>query len=151
MQLVSRSYSALSVEELYQILKLRVDVFVVEQKCAYPELDNYDQAAQHILAINEEGLAGYARVLPPDTVYKEASIGRVCIKKEERNKQFGRKLFDFSLQTAKDLFLQEPIKIQAQTYLEDFYASYGFKTITEPYLDFGIAHVDMILEIHENE
>lgn len=146
MQLISRPYSALSIDELYQLLKLRTDVFVVEQHCAYPELDDYDQDAQHILGLDESGLVAYARVLPPESVYTQASIGRVCVAQEARGKGLGKDLFAFAMEAAKKLYLEQSLKIQAQTYLEEFYQDFGFTTITEPYLDVGIAHVDMLWE-----
>jgi ElaA protein len=146
MQLISRPYSALSLDELYQLLKLRTDVFVVEQHCAYPELDDYDQVAQHILGVDDMGLVAYARVLPPESVYTQPSIGRVCVAKTARAKGYGHDLFKYALEVAGKMHLGQTVKIQAQTYLEEFYQRFGFTTITEPYLDSGIAHVDMLWE-----
>lgn len=127
-------------------MKLRVDIFVVEQNCAYEELDNFDQEAIHILGYSQNELTAYTRVLARDTVYSQCSIGRVAVKKEARNAGFGRIVFEAAVLEAKKLFLDQEIKIQAQIYLEEFYASFGFKTISEPYPDWGIWHVDMILE-----
>ncbi len=145
MVVFSKTFNALNTVELYQILKLRTDVFVVEQHCAYPELDDYDMEAQHIFGVSEEGnLVGYARLLAQDTVYTQCSIGRVCVHKNHRGQKIGQQIFEKAVAEADRLYPSEPLKIQAQTYLEDWYQSFGFKTVTEPYLDFGIAHVDMV-------
>lgn len=146
MRTIVKVFSELSTQELYELMALRESVFVVEQECAYQELDNFDQEATHILGYSQNVLVAYARVLPPSTVYTECSIGRVLIKKEARNAGLGRKIFDTALTEAQKLYSDQIIKIQAQVYLEEFYASFGFKTISEPYPDWGIWHVDMILE-----
>lgn len=146
MRLETKSYKDLSTDQLYELMKLRVDIFVVEQECAYEELDSFDQVATHILGYSQNKLIAYARVLPPDTVYSQSSIGRVAVKKEARNTGFGRILFKAALEEAQRLYPNQEIKIQAQIYLEEFYASFGFKTISEPYPDWGIWHVDMIIE-----
>lgn len=146
MRIEIKSLDQLSSVELYNLIKLRVDIFVVEQECAYEELDNFDQVATHILGYSQNELVAYARVLPPDTVYIQCSIGRVAVKKEARNTGFGRILFKAALEEAQKLYPGEEIKIQAQIYLEEFYESFGFKTISEPYPDWGIWHVDMIIE-----
>lgn len=146
MEIQVKSFEQLSPQELYSLMKLRVDIFVVEQECAYEELDNFDQVATHILGYSQNELVAYARVLPPDTVYTQCSIGRVAVKKEARNTGFGRMLFQSALEEAQRLHKGEEIKIQAQIYLEEFYSSFGFQTISEPYTDWGIWHVDMILK-----
>lgn len=146
MEIHTKKFDQLSAEQLYELMALRESVFVVEQECAYQELDNFDQEATHILGYNQNVLVAYARVLSPSTVYTESSIGRVLVKKEARNAGLGRKIFDAALTEAQKLYSDQIIKIQAQVYLEEFYASFGFKTISEPYPDWGIWHVDMILE-----
>lgn len=146
MEIHTKKFDQLSAEQLYELMALRESVFVVEQECAYQELDNFDQEATHILGYSQNVLVAYARVLPPSTVYTECSIGRVLVQKEARNAGLGRKIFDVALTKAQKLYSDQIIKIQAQVYLEEFYASFGFKTISEPYPDWGIWHVDMILE-----
>lgn len=145
MNISAQKFEDLNVNELYKLLKLRTDVFVVEQDCAYHELDGFDKRAMHVLGYENDELVAYARVLPPGTVYDLASIGRVVVKKEARQAGFGRLLFKAALEEAQSLYPNKEIKIQAQTYLEDFYKSFGFKTISEPYPDVGIWHVDMVL------
>ncbi len=146
MKIESKNFEQLDKNELYDVLAFREKIFVVEQECAYQELDHFDQQSTHILGYSQNELVAYARVLPPDTVYTQSSIGRVAVKKEARNTGFGRLLFKAALEEAQRLYSDQNIKIQAQIYLEEFYASFGFKTISEPYPDWGIWHVDMILE-----
>ncbi len=144
MQIISRSFSALNLNELYALLKLRQDVFVVEQQCAYPELDGFDHMAHHVMGIGEDGLLAYARILPPESVYTEPSIGRVCVAKPLRGYGYAREIFRFALENSEKLYPDQNIKIQAQSYLEEFYERFAFTTVSEPYLDVGIWHVDMI-------
>ena len=143
-KITRKTFTELSKHELYDILALRTNVFVVEQECAYPELDFYDQGSHHIMIHRDECLVAYARILPPDSVYKEPSIGRIVVKSEFRNKGLARLLFENSLNLIRELFPHHPVKLQAQTYLEKFYGDYGFERVSEPYPDFGIMHVDMI-------
>ncbi len=146
MKLETQSFSDLSATALYEILKLRTDIFVVEQDCAYAECDDFDQEALHVLGTLNGKLVAYARILPAGTVYDLPSIGRVAVVKDERGNNLGNKLFDYTLQKAKEQHKGQTIKVQAQTYLEEFYKSFGFKTISEPYPDFGVWHVDMVTD-----
>lgn len=140
----SRCFDELSLEELYDLMALRTDIFVVEQECAYPELDYQDQQARHIMLYSQKQLVAYARALPPGSVYEEPSIGRVAVRFNYRGRGLARKVFEMALSELEASYPKHRIKLQAQTYLEEFYAEYGFKTITEAYPDFGIMHVDMI-------
>lgn len=142
----SRNFNELDRKELYDLLALRTDIFVVEQNCPYPELDYHDQQAQHILLYSGRTLAAYARALPPGSVYKEPSIGRVAVKVNFRGKGLARKVFEMALSELENSHPKNRIKLQAQRYLEGFYSEYGFKPVTEPYADYGIMHVDMIRE-----
>lgn len=138
------NWSELSVDALYQAYKLRTDVFVVEQGCAYPEVDEHDPHCQHLFFWEDQSLVAYARICPPGTVYPQASLGRIVVLAGHRQRGIGRALVARGLeQLAKD-FPDHPIKLQAQQYLEPFYASFGFKTITKPYPDVGVMHVDMV-------
>lgn len=139
-----REFKQLNANELYDILSLRTRIFVVEQKCAYQEVDYHDQHAVHVTGYKNHKLVAYARVVAPYKLYDEPSIGRVCVHPDYRGKQYGRKVFEVALNEARTLYPSQTLKIQAQVYLEDFYVSMGFKTITKPYLDFGIWHVDMV-------
>ncbi len=132
-------------EELFDIYKLRVDVFVVEQNCAYPEIDLKDKLVGHLFAYADGQLAAYSRLCPPNTVYPEASLGRVICHSSFRGQGLGRDLVKRAVERLQEDYPQQKIKAQAQHYLEDFYKSFGFKTISEPYLEDGIPHVDMVL------
>ncbi|MFC4652475.1 GNAT family N-acetyltransferase [Lactococcus nasutitermitis] len=139
-----KAFDTLSVQELYAILKVRVDVFVVEQNCPYPELDDKDKLAQHLFLTNEKGeVIAYCRLLPQNVSFKEVSIGRVLVNPNFRKQDFGREL----LQKALDVLNEQKeraIKIEAQYYLRNFYASFGFEECSEPFLEDGIKHVEML-------
>ncbi len=139
-----KSFAELNTNELYDLLALRTDIFVVEQNCVYPELDYHDQASVHLMLYNQRELRAYARLVPPGGVYELASIGRIAVRANFRRHGFGRKIFEASLKHMSRLYPGSAIKLQAQTYLEAFYGAYGFETISKPYPDFGVMHVDMI-------
>lgn len=141
-----KRFSELLPEELYAIMKLRQDIFVVEQDCVYLDNDDKDQIAYHLMGFDEEGLCTYTRLLPPDTSYEKASsIGRVVNHKRTRMKGEGRKLMQLSIVRIKNLYPDFPIKISAQTYLQKFYESLGFVKNGEEYLEDGIPHIPMIM------
>lgn len=146
MDLICKTFEELHLLELYDLMKLRTDIFVVEQECAYPELDDFDKVAFHIIGTVENEIVAYSRILPADTLYEQVSIGRVAIKEDQRKKQLGKILFGFTLEKTQEKYPGKTLKIQAQTYLEKFYSSFGFKTISKPYPDFEVWHVDMLLE-----
>jgi ElaA protein len=142
------AFDELATRELYEILRLRQEIFMVEQACAFLDNDRFDYAALHLQLFSNNELIGYARILPPNSIYKEASIGRVSVALHLRGKSLGRLVFDLSLKACFDAYPQEKIKIQAQSYLLEFYSSFGFTPITEGYYDTGILHHDMILLPH---
>lgn len=139
-----KSWEELSAEDLYQAYKLRTDVFVVEQGCAYPEVDEHDPFCEHLFAWDGNRLAAYSRICPPGTVYEYPSLGRIVVEESFRNQGLGRALINRGLKRLESLYPGQTIKIQAQEYLEKFYQSFGFKTITESYPDVGVMHVDMV-------
>lgn len=140
-----KSFEALSNHQLYQILKLRQEVFVVEQECAYLDLDNIDQDALHCLAFLNSELIAYARIIPPGKLYpKASSIGRVIAVKSFREQGLGRKLMQLSIDCCFKRFAGYPIKITAQCYLEQFYKSLHFSPVGAQYLLDGIPHIEMI-------
>ena len=141
-------FSELSTQQLYQLLRLRVDVFVVEQTCPYPELDGKDTIAgvEHLLGYANEELVACARLLPPGTSYDNTSIGRVATKQSARGDGLGHQLIKEALTRCESLWPNKTIDIGAQQHLENFYASHGFETISEMYLEDDIPHVDMRLE-----
>ncbi|UTR08930.1 GNAT family N-acetyltransferase [Evansella sp. LMS18] len=139
-----KKFEEFTADELYRVLKQRVDVFVVEQDCPYPELDDHDRNAYHLFKVVNGEIAAYSRLLPRGTVYEEASIGRVLVNKEFRKQGLGRELLERSMDFLQNELEENKIKLQAQEYLRDFYASFGFKPVSEVYLEDGIPHVDMI-------
>ena len=141
-------FSQLSTQQLYQLLRLRVDVFVVEQTCPYPELDGKDTLAgvHHLLGYANEELVACARLLPPGASYDNTSIGRVATKQSARGNGLGQQLITEALMRCETLWPKTTIDIGAQQHLEHFYANHGFKTISEMYLEDDIPHVDMRLE-----
>ncbi|WP_144513610.1 GNAT family N-acetyltransferase [Bacillus sp. FJAT-22090] len=138
-------YKELDTNLLYKILKLRVDVFVVEQNCAYPELDGYDQNSFHCLYLEEGEVLAYCRILPPGEKYDICSIGRVIVNERARGKGFARQLMVRAIESAKKEWNVTSIKICAQSHLQEFYRSLGFETVSEEFDEDGIPHVYMIL------
>ncbi|PRO66149.1 GNAT family N-acetyltransferase [Alkalicoccus urumqiensis] len=138
-----KTYEELTKEELYALLELRVAVFIVEQQCAYPEVDGVDRHSWHLFAETDGAYAAYARLIPAGVVYPEASIGRVLTAQMFRGQGLGRELMRRALEELEKTG-ETDIKIQAQEYAEKFYAQDGFLPISDPYLDDGILHVDMI-------
>ena len=145
MELVIKKFKELTLDELYDILQIRVDVFVVEQECPYPECDGFDKTAVHLFYKKNNKIVAYTRILPPDSRYKDPSIGRVIVNSGERGTGLGNKVMNESIRYIKDNYPGEKIKIQAQSYLEKFYSSIGFKKISDEYLEDNIPHIDMIL------
>jgi ElaA protein len=140
-----KQFSQLSPDELYQLLRLRSEVFVVEQKCIFLDMDNKDQDCWHLLGWKSHLLAASTRLVPPGIAYDEMSIGRVVSSPQARGKGIGRQLMIESIQHCYRLFGENPIRIGAQLYLEKFYKSLGFSTDGNIYLEDGIEHVEMLL------
>lgn len=141
-----KSFDQLSLEELYQILRLRQEVFVVEQNCPYLDNDNKDQAGLHLLIWKNKDLAAYARLLPKGVAYSDyASIGRVVSSPKYRKMGFGRQLMINAIKEVRQRWSNDQIKISAQVYLIDFYRSYGFHEVGEVYLEDDIEHIFMIM------
>ena len=144
---VLKSFSDLTPSELYAILQLRNDVFVVEQQCVYQDADGKDPDAYHLMGWYKKTLAVYTRLLPPGLSYADhSSIGRVVSSKTIRGKGLGKELMERSIDELIQLFPQVPIKIGAQRYLTTFYESLGFKQVSAVYLEDGIEHIDMLLD-----
>lgn len=145
METVIKHFTELTAEELFEIYKLRVSVFVVEQKCPYAETDDYDKQAYHVWFSENGEIAAYARVLPPHTVFEDASIGRVIAVK--RRCGLGTKIVETAVNTAKDKFGVRKITIEAQTYAAGLYEKAGFRRVSDEFLEDGIPHVKMTLEL----
>ena len=143
------AFAELSRERLYELLKLRVDVFVVEQACAYPELDGKDTLAEtrHLLGLDEQGeIAAYARILAPGVSYPQASIGRVIVAPSARGAGVAKPLMLEAIAIASQAWPAQGIQIGAQEYLKGFYQGVGFRPVSEVYLEDGIPHLDMLLD-----
>lgn len=130
--------------ELYAILQLRNEVFVVEQNCVFQDADDKDQLAFHCLGWHQKKLVAYTRILPAGAVYSEVSIGRVVTSPSIRNTGIGKQLMQLSIEHVYQLFGKVSIKIGAQLYLKKFYESFGFIQVSEIYLEDGIEHIYMI-------
>ena len=140
-----KSFDELSVKEFHDIISLRISVFVVEQKCAFQELDGFDLASLHVFGTNEKNeIISVARLIPENVIYKEASIGRVSTRLDYRRVGLGRPLMDFSMKKLYESFGNVPIKIMAQKYLEKFYMEYGFAPVGDDFIEDDIVHVYMI-------
>ncbi|MBK8626688.1 MAG: GNAT family N-acetyltransferase [Saprospiraceae bacterium] len=142
-----KPFAQLSIDELYAILRLRQEVFIVEQSCPYLDADGKDIKGYHLMGVDEnKGLHGYTRLLPEGVYYSGyTSIGRVINSTTVRGKGYGKELMQLSIMKIKELYPDYPIKIGAQAYLKKFYESFGFVDIGIPYLEDGIPHIIMIL------
>jgi len=138
------AFPELTGQELYALLKLRVDVFVVEQQCPYPELDGQDEEALHVLGTSTEQLVAYARILPPHGD-GPLHIGRVVVHPEHRGTGLGMEVMRVSLRMVRERYGAVPVALSAQSHLQRFYESLGFVRTSEEYVWDGIPHVDMLL------
>lgn len=139
-----KPFKELSAEELYQILRLRSEVFVVEQNCVYQDIDGKDQKAFHIIGEFEDKIVAYARIFKAGAYFDNASIGRVIVDANYRDRKWGHDLIKASILGIKDHFGESQITISAQLYLQKFYESHGFFVVGETYLEDGIPHVEML-------
>jgi len=140
----TKKFNELSTAELYQLLKIRAEVFVVEQNCAYLDVDNYDLGALHILGTSKNEIVAYARLLPQGYYHKEAAIGRVVTSASARNLGYGKLLMEYAIKETLLQFNTNQIVISAQLYLEKFYTNLGFKKEGDAYLEDDIPHIKMM-------
>jgi len=143
---IYKPFNELTTLELYAILQLRNEVFVVEQNCVYPDIDYKDLKSFHLMAFEGDVLVAYSRILPSGVSFEEASIGRVITKSSHRGKGIGITLLEKSIEACSATFGSLSIKIGAQLYLKKFYESFGFAQTSDVYLEDGIEHIDMLLE-----
>ncbi|HLV51542.1 MAG TPA: GNAT family N-acetyltransferase [Flavobacterium sp.] len=144
MEIEIKTFEELSKNQLYDILQLRSEVFVVEQDCVYQDVDGKDERALHILGFEEGKLVAYARCFQPGDYFDEASIGRVLVRENYRKLGYGHKITEAAIEAIKTKYKADKIKISAQTYLVIFYESHGFKTFGDRYLEDGIPHIAML-------
>ena len=139
-----KKFEELTSFELYCILQLRNEVFVVEQNCVFQDADNKDQPAYHLAGWLSEKLIAYSRIIPAGIAYEFTSIGRVVTSPSERRNGLGKLLMQQSIAAITNLFGSVPIKLGAQLYLKKFYESFGFVQSSDVYLEDGIEHIEMI-------
>ena len=142
MRLEVKPWNELSRKEINDMFSLRSEVFIVEQECAYQDVDGKDIQADHVMLYVDNELVGYTRVFPENTYFKEASFGRAVVKKSYRGKGIGDELVKISIEQLEE----KTIKISAQSYLKSFYSSHGFKAEGKEYLEDGIPHTAMFLK-----
>ncbi len=142
-----KNFNELTLDEFHNIVQLRINVFVVEQDCPYPELDNKDRAAIHLFANTKDSsdeIIAYTRIFKPGDYYEEASFGRVVVHPDYRKQQLGYELIEKTIEAIETQFNISKIKIGAQTYLKKFYESFGFKQAGDAYIEDGIPHIYMV-------
>ena len=139
-----KEYDQLTKDELYEILRLRTEVFVVEQNCVYQDIDNKDQKAIHILGVKKGNIVAYARIFKPKDYFEYASIGRIVIHPKERDNKYGYELVETAIMAINIHFKTYTIAISAQEHLEKFYNNLGFEKEGKTYLEDGIPHIYMI-------
>ncbi len=143
-----QGFAQLSGADLYAVLAARAQVFVLEQKCLYLDIDGLDPVAQHLLGWGmvdgRRCLAAYLRCLPPGAKFTEITLGRVLTTSANRGVGVGRELMDNGIAYAQQQHPGHKIRISAQAYLERFYAGFGFEAVSAPYDDDGILHIDML-------
>ena len=138
-----KHYNDLKKDTLYNILKERVEVFVVEQECPYPEIDGKDKKSYHLWAEDNNEIIAYTRIIPKGVAYEESSLGRVLVKMNQRGRGLGRKLMNKSIDFITKELDENEIRISAQERLCDFYVSLGFEKVSEMYLEDEIPHIEM--------
>jgi ElaA protein len=139
-----RQFRELTVTELYAVLRLRSEVFVVEQQCIYPDVDGKDEESRHLLASRAGTLLGYLRLQPANRTCEFVKIGRVVVDPNARGQRIGRRLIAEAIEEARRLFGPAPVKVAAQSHLEGYYQQFGFLRASADYTDYGIVHCDMV-------
>lgn len=142
MEVSIKHFSELSRDELFDIYKLRVSVFVVEQQCPYQEVDDGDRSAYHVFMKDEEGIQAYLRILPAGVSFDQVSLGRVIAVKRRRG--LGTRIVLEGIKAARELLDAREIKIEAQVYAKELYEKIGFVQTSEEFLEDGIPHVEMV-------
>jgi len=139
-----KNFKELTTIELYNLLQLRSQVFVVEQDCVYQDIDFKDQKALHILGFKNDKIIAYTRIFKPGDYFEKASIGRVVVAENERKFGYGHLIMEYSIKAIYSFFNEKIIKISAQKYLKEFYESHNFVQIGEEYLEDNIPHIAML-------
>jgi ElaA protein len=137
------AFNELYIDQFYEIISLRNEIFVVEQACIYQDADGKDKQALHVTGVIDNQIVAVARILPPGISYNEVSIGRVAVSKKYRNKGLGKILMKYCITKCVELFPQKNITISAQEYLQEFYEKLGFVKMSATYHEDGIPHIKM--------
>ena len=143
----NKEFKDLSLEELYSTLKIRQEVFVVEQKCNYLDCDNLDLNAIHVLIKENLKLIAYLRIIKPNIISKNAVLGRILVCRNKRKKSIGKKIISYAIKLIKNKYPNISIEMSAQSYLIDFYYQFGFNVYGKEYLEDDIPHIKMIKKI----
>lgn len=139
-----KAFEELNTKELYSILRLRSEIFVVEQNCVYQDLDNKDLSGYHLMAIDNNEIVAYLRILPKGVSYKEMSIGRFVVRKDYRRNNLGLELLNKALKFIGENLKEKEVRISAQVYVKELYKKAGFIEVSEEYLEDDIPHVEML-------
>ncbi|MEJ6791757.1 MAG: GNAT family N-acetyltransferase [Lacinutrix sp.] len=144
LEIKTKTFQELTTTELYNLLQLRSEVFVVEQDCVYQDIDGKDQKALHVIGYKNNNIVAYTRIFKPGDYFKESSIGRVVVAENEREYKYGYNIMEASIEAVKNHYNVSEIKISAQCYLKRFYNKLKFTEVGEEYLEDGIPHIGMI-------
>jgi len=139
-----KKFKELKGEEIYKILKIRNEVFIVEQHCAYQDCDDKDSGAYHLFWQDNNGIVAYLRILQTGVSYNEISVGRVLVNKIHRRKGIAREMMLLAIKFIEEKLNEREIRISAQAHLVDFYRSFGFEEVSNMYLEDGIPHIEML-------
>ena len=144
LEIKTKTFKELTTQELYDLLQLRSEVFVVEQDCVYQDVDGKDQKALHVIGCKKGKIVAYTRLFKPGDYFEEASIGRVVVAENERQYKYGYDIMEASIKAVKEYYNVTAIKISAQCYLKRFYNNLKFTEVGEQYLEDGIPHIAML-------
>ena len=147
MQYIMKTFEELTNIELYEILKLREEVFILEQACIYPDIDGKDEHAQHLLAFDAGKIIGCLRILDKGVTFEECSVGRVIVSKHHRGRGIAKEMMQQALDFIRREMKETYIRISAQAYTIPFYERVGFKTVSAEYMEDGILHVEMLCDL----
>ena len=147
MQYTIKTFDELTNRELYTLLQLRQEVFVIEQACIYPEIDGKDENAYHLLAVSDGKLVGCLRIVGKGVIFAEVSIGRVVVSEPNRGRGIAKEMMRHALGFIENELKEKRVNISAQTYAIPFYEGLGFTPVSEEYLEDGIPHVDMVCKL----
>ncbi len=145
---IIKTFHELDKEELYKLIQLRIEVFVVEQDCPYQDLDNLDMQGRHIWIEEEKKILSYLRLNPPGTRFNEPSLGRIVTKDTIRSRGLAEIIINKALEII-DNDYRMPTRISAQTYLEDYYSRFGFVKCSEEYMEDNIPHIEMLRDVKD--